>query len=69
MFYEYSINQWVGIVLYMIFMMALFAGIYLVSTMGANYLHKEDVKRNKLEQMKTNRRKKSDKKKYFIDVA
>jgi hypothetical protein len=69
MFYEYSINQWYSVGLYIIFMVALFTGIYLVSTIGANYLHKEDVKRNKLEQIKTNRRKKSDKKKYFIDVA
>jgi hypothetical protein len=69
MFYGYLTSQWLDVGLYMIGMTVLFTGIYLVSTIGANYLHKEELRRNKLKVLKENRRKKSDKKKYFIDVA
>jgi hypothetical protein len=58
-----------SIVLYMVKVTVLFTGIYLVSTMGANYLHKEDIKRNKLRKMRKERLRKNNKKKYFIDVA
>jgi preprotein translocase subunit SecG len=64
MWLGYSIGQWLDVGVYMIGMTVLFAGIYLVGTIGANYLHKEELK-----ELKNKRRKKSNNKKYFIDVA
>jgi predicted RND superfamily exporter protein len=69
MFYEYSINQWISVGLYMIFIVALFTGIAFLSIMATNYISKEEHKRNKLKYMRNERLRKSNKKRYFIDVA
>jgi Na+-transporting methylmalonyl-CoA/oxaloacetate decarboxylase gamma subunit len=55
--------------LYMAFMVVLFTVIYFVSVMATDYLFKEEEKTNKLKELKNQRLRKANKKKYFIDVA
>lgn len=69
MWLGYCYSQWLNVGFYMVGMIVLFTGIFIASSMGANYLHKEELKINKLKSLRHNKRVKTNKKKFFIDVA
>ena len=48
MFMGYSIQQWIDVILYSIFLIMLFAGICLISVKLSNYHMQEQKKRKRL---------------------
>ena len=58
---NYSISQWIGVIEWLLLMLIIFTGVFVVSCIIANkMLHKEKKK---------SRTRKTEKKNYFIDVA